>query len=154
MLRRVARNLPRELPGAGQVDQKLPYPRGCGGPHSGSLPTRNLAGTGLGDIDPFRNVSANARLGIYGDPLTQRPHRIDGGCFARWLLVRHRPQPRDRQHLADAEFARAPGGDIYVRGTVGSVRDSESELAEHIPRCAPPAQSVHVAGVGNANFRN
>ena len=76
--------------------------RGPGAPHvrrrtwipSGLSGTRNLAGTGLGDIDPpFRHVSTNARLGIQGDPLTQRPHRIDGGCFARWQIVRHRRQP-------------------------------------------------------------
>jgi hypothetical protein len=43
------------------------------------------------------------------------------------------PPARDRQHLADAEFARAPGGDIYVRGTVGSVRDRKANWPSTSP---------------------
>ena len=66
-------------------------------------------------------------------PTTRTPHWSDCGCFARRQIDRHRRHARDRQQHADAEFARAPGGEVCVRGTAASARDGTADWAERKP---------------------
>jgi len=96
----------------------------------------------------------NARLAIQTAhyPL---PHRIDCGCFARRQVARnrrHARDARDRLRHADAEFARAPGGDVYVRGTAASVRDEKADWLSESPALPRQLKASTSRGVGNANL--
>src|SRR5450432_1894489 len=85
-------------------------------------------------------------------PTTRTPHWSDCGCFVRRQIDRHHRHARDRQQHADAEFARAPGGEVYVRGTAASARDGKAGLGRAKASQLPPAHASTARGMGNANL--
>src|ERR1019366_1509112 len=82
----------------------------------------------VGQANRFMRTSERNGLRFKTVPL---PERRIGLCLP--LRAGNRRHARDRQQRVVPEFARAPGGEVYVRGTAASARDGTANWAERKP---------------------